>query len=151
VLDIGCGFGVPVSESLAQRGLRVHGVDASETLVAEFRRRLPNVPVECSTVEDSHFFGQTFDAVVALGLMFVLSPATQRNLIAKVARVLNPKGHFLFTAPREACSWKDMLTHRISHSLGYDAYGAELTASGMMLERSDVDGGENFYYFARKL
>ena len=37
ILDIGCGSGVPVSETLMAQGFVVSGLDASPTLVAAFR------------------------------------------------------------------------------------------------------------------
>ena len=67
VLDIGCGYGVPISEALLQEGFAVYGVDASETLVAKFRKRFPEATVEWSSVEESPFFNRTFNAVVARG------------------------------------------------------------------------------------
>ena len=72
VLDLGCGTGVPISQALIERGFNVHGVDASPTMVAAFRANFPNIPVDCAAVEDSDFFGQTFDGVVAWGLLFLL-------------------------------------------------------------------------------
>src|SRR5687768_3167678 len=72
VLDIGCGSGVPISETLVQEGLTVYGVDASETLAGKFRKRFPGANVDCSSVEESLFFSRTFDAVLAWGLMFLL-------------------------------------------------------------------------------
>lgn len=150
ILDIGCGYGVPISETLLQEGFHVCGVDASESLVAEFRESFPGVVVECNTVEDSHFFDRTFDAVVAWGLFFILAPDTQRILIAKVAGALNPGGHFLFTSPEQVCSWEDGMTGLTSISLGHEAYKGELSANGLTLVANDVDDGENYYYFARK-
>ena len=150
VLDIGCGYGVPISEALLQEGFHVYGVDASESLVAEFGERFPAVVVECNTIEESRFFDRTFDAVVAWGLFFLLAPDTQRRLIGKTARVLNPGGHFLFTSPKEACSWEDGMTGLTSISLGQEAYQEELRANGLRLVGNDVDEGENDYYFARK-
>jgi hypothetical protein len=41
VLDLGCGHGVPISTTLMSEGFRVFGVDASPSLVTEFRRRFP--------------------------------------------------------------------------------------------------------------
>ena len=54
VLDLGCGTGDPVSTTLAQLGFTVAGIDASPTLIAAFRRRMPKAlwacePVECKT------------------------------------------------------------------------------------------------------
>jgi 2-polyprenyl-3-methyl-5-hydroxy-6-metoxy-1,4-benzoquinol methylase len=148
VLDIGCGYGVPISEALLREGFVVYGVDASETMVTKFRERFPDVSVECCPVERSSFFNRTFDAVVAWGLMFLLTPDTQRSLIRKVAGVLNRPGHFLFTAPRQDCSWLDAMTGLPSISLGHDAYANELAANGLMLAGNDEDEGGNYYYFA---
>lgn len=150
ILDIGCGYGVSISQTLLQQGFAFHGVDASETLVGEFRRRFPDAAVECSSVEESTFFHRTFDAVVAWGLMFLLPPETQRHLIGKVAHVLNQPGYFLFTSPREACSWLDGMTDLPSVSLGHDEYEHVFKAHGLALIGNDEDEGGNYYYFAAK-
>jgi 2-polyprenyl-3-methyl-5-hydroxy-6-metoxy-1,4-benzoquinol methylase len=150
ILDIGCGNGVPISETLLQDGFNIFGVDASESLVQEFRSRFPTVAVECNSVEHSRFFDRNFDAVVAWGLMFLLSADTQRKLIGKVARVLNPQGHFLFTSPQQVCNWHDAMTGRVSLSLGHEAYEMALRDNSLSLVGNLVDEGENYYYFARK-
>lgn len=150
ILDIGCGYGVPISETLLQEGFVVYGVDASETLVAKFRERFPDAAVECNSVEASSFFNRTFDAVLAWGLMFLLSADTQRAVFGKVARALNRDGHFLFTSPREACSWMDGMTGLPSISLGHGMYEQELAAHGLVLVGNDKDEGDNYYYFATK-
>lgn len=149
VLDLGCGHGVPVSEALIHDGFRVYGVDASPSLTAEFRRRFPGAQVACEAVEDSRFFGRTFDGVVAVGLMFLLPPDLQRELIHKVARVLNPAGRFLFTSPAQICTWTDVLTGRQSQSLGAKRYHAILSESGLSLAGESVDEGDNHYHDAR--
>jgi len=150
VLDLGCGNGVPISQALIERGFNVYGVDASARMVAAFRASFPTVPVECAAVEDSDFFGRTFDGVVAWGLFFLLDAEVQRRLIAKVAAVLPSGGRLLFTAPSESCSWADAMTGRTSISLGYEAYRKALEAEGMSLVGTRLDEGENHYYFAQK-
>jgi SAM-dependent methyltransferase len=150
VLDLGCGAGVPILEALIGHGINVFGVDASPKMVAAFRANFPTVPVECAAVEDSIFFGRTFDGVVALGLFFLLDVKVQRRLIAKIASVLRNGGRFLFTAPSQSCSWRDAMTGRTSISLGYEAYRKALEAEGMSLVGTQLDEGENHYYFAQK-
>jgi SAM-dependent methyltransferase len=150
VLDLGCGTGVPISLALIQRGFNVFGVDASSTMVKAFRARFPAVPVECAAVEDSDFFGRTFDAVVAWGLFFLLDAETQRRLVAKVAAVLPSGGRLLFTAPSQSCSWADAMTGRTSHSLGHEAYRNALEVEGMSLVGTQRDEGGNHYYFTQK-
>jgi 2-polyprenyl-3-methyl-5-hydroxy-6-metoxy-1,4-benzoquinol methylase len=150
ILDIGCGHGVPISEVLLQDGFTICGVDASETLVAKFRERFPGVAVECGSVDESGFFSRTFDAVLAWGLMFILPADTQRRLIGKVARALNCNGRFLFTSPKQACSWMDGMTGLPSLSLGHEVYERELKAHGLQLVGNEEDEGDNYYFFAVK-
>jgi SAM-dependent methyltransferase len=150
VLDLGCGPGVPISQALIDEGLRVHGVDASPTLITAFRARFPQALAECAAVEDSQFFGRAFDAVVAWGLMFLLSPENQATLIRKVAGVLNPGGKFLFTAPERACEWQDVLTGQTSVSLGSKRYEEILRSAGLLLDEEADDEGDNHYYFTRQ-
>ncbi len=104
ILDLGCGTGIPISVTLIARGYNVYGVDASPSMIAEFRANFPTVPVQCTAVEDSDFFGRTFDGVVAWGLFFLLDAGVQRQLITRIAAVLPGGGRLLFTAPSQPCS-----------------------------------------------
>jgi SAM-dependent methyltransferase len=151
VLDLGCGTGVPISQVLIDRGFNVYGVDASPTMVAAFRDNFPKVPVDCSAVEDSGFFGRPFNAVVAWGLIFLLDVKIQFKLIGRVSGALLTGGGFLFTAPMQSCSWRDTMTGRPSVSLGQEAYQKALEAEGMSLVGTYTDEGENYYYSAQKI
>lgn len=150
VLDLGCGHGLPVAQALVEAGLRVHGVDASPSLIAEFRARFPDAPAECGAVEESSFFDRTFDGAIAWGLMFLLEPEVQERLIRRVAAALEPGGRFLFTAPSQECRWPDLLTGRTSVSLGSSAYRQLVEAAGMSVVGEATDEGRNHYYFLRK-
>jgi len=77
ILDLGCGHGVPVSQTLTEEGFTVFGVDASITLIEAYRKRFPSALAECAGVEDSEFFQRTFNGVVACGLMFLMPEDTQ--------------------------------------------------------------------------
>lgn len=146
VLDLGCGHGMPISMALIEDDFTVYGVDASPRLTTAFRDRFPQAHVACEAVEDSRFFDRTFDAVIAVGLMFLLSPEAQLRLIAKVADTLKPGGRFLFTSPAQMCTWNDELTGRQSQSLGADAYKDALLNVGLALVAEHVDEGGNYYY-----
>ena len=151
VLDLGCGTGVPISQVLLERGLKVHGVDASARMVAAFRSRFPKVPVECAAVEDSDFFGRGFDGVVAWGLFFLLDEEVQRGLIAKISSVLPSGGRLLFTSTSSRGSWADAMTGRTSISLGHQAYQNLMQAEGLLLVGTHRDEGDNYYYFGQKM
>jgi cyclopropane fatty-acyl-phospholipid synthase-like methyltransferase len=150
VLGLGCGNGVPITRALIQRGFKVYGVDASPSMTAAFRANFPAAPVECAAVEDSDFFGRSFEGVVAWGLFFLLDAEAQRRLIVKIAGALSSGGRLLFTAPREKCSWVDAMTGRTSMSLGEGAYRDTIEAEGLSQVGTQCDEGENYYYFAVK-
>jgi SAM-dependent methyltransferase len=150
VLDLGCGHGLPISQVLIDEGLSLYGIDASPSMIAAFRARFPETPVECSAIEDSQLFGRRFDGALAWGLIFLLAKDLQTTLIRKVALALEPGGRFLFTAPHRVGEWPDSLTGRRSVSLGSDAYRAILAAEGLALVDEAEDEGRNHYYFACK-
>lgn len=150
VIDLGCGPGFPITEVLVSAGLNVYGLDASPSFVEAFRNNLPGIPVACEAVEDSTFFGRTFDATIAWGLMFLLPAEEQRRLIHRVAAILRPEGRFLFTSCAPPAVWMDAMTGLESRSLGAEEYRAELAAAGLSLLREYEDAGENHYYDAVK-
>ena len=150
ILDLGCGTGIPISLTLIARGCKVYGVDASASMTAEFQGHFPTAPVQCAAVEDSDFFGRTFDGVVAWGLFFLLGAEAQRQLITKVAAILPSGGRLLFTAPSQTCSWLDAMTGRASISLGHEAYRGALEVEGISFVGTYLDEGQNYHYSALK-
>jgi len=146
VLDLGCGTGIPVTKILLEAGLNAYAVDASPKMVEDFRRNFPNVPVACESVERSSFFNRTFDGIISVGLMFLLSEETQRALIPKIASALNPGGKLLFTAPLDKVEWKDAMTEQDSRSLGAEQYRTLISASGLSIGEEFDDEGGNHYF-----
>jgi len=149
ILDIGCGSGVPVSQVLIEEGFDVSGLDSSRTMIDAFRERFPNSLAKCEAVEDSDFFNRTFEGVVCVGLMFLLPAEAQRVLIAKVSHALRNGGQFLFTSPKQACTWSDVMTGRLSISLGSDEYRRILAGEQLELVGEGEDEGGNHYYFVK--
>lgn len=149
VLELGCGDGV-ISQALVDAGLTLYGLDASPTLLRVFRERFPGAETECAAAEESTYFHRTFDGVIAVGLMFLLPESAQRSVLAKVANALKAGGRFLFTAPRQSCSWVDALTKRESRSLGAEGYQRLLRGLRFEVSSGRLDEGENHYFFAVK-
>lgn len=161
VLDLGCGFGVPLTATLISQGFSLYGIDASPVLLTELQQRFPQVLAKCATVEEADFrrnsFARakvatvmsdtaTFDAVMAIGLMFLLPAQSQQLVIKKVAEVLNQGGLFLFSAPYQQCCWPDLLTGRESSSLGRELYLALCGQSGLTLQSEFSDEGGNHHF-----
>ncbi len=148
IADVGCGSGVPIAQALIEDGFTVFGIDASPSLLAAFRRRFPDARSACEAAQDSVFFHHIFDAVVSVGLLFLLSADDQRKVFQRVANALRPGGRFLFTAPWQICEWQDMLTKRQSRSLGVQEYKRLLEESGLRLIGCHQE--ENHFYDATK-
>jgi cyclopropane fatty-acyl-phospholipid synthase-like methyltransferase len=146
ILDLGCGTGIPVTKILLEAGLNAYAVDASPKMVEDFRQNFPNVPVACESVERSPFFNRTFDGIISVGLMFLLSEENQRALIPKMSAALNPGGKLLFTAPLERMEWKDAMTEKESLSLGAEQYRDLVSASGLSIGEEFHDEGGNHYF-----
>jgi SAM-dependent methyltransferase len=148
VIDLGCGPGFPITEVLVTEGLDVFAVDGAPSFVQAFRRNLPNTPVVCEAVQDSRFFDRTFDAVLAWGLIFLLSPEDQLRLIHRIAEILAPGGQLLFTscAGTEPLAWNDAMTGLESRSLGAEEYRRQLAAVGLSVTREYEDEGQNHYF-----
>lgn len=151
VLEIACGSGYPVTKELVNSGLKLWAIDSSKTLINEFTKKFPGVQVKCEKFQDSDFFGRTYDAVVAIGFIFLLPENEQNELLSKVSRILKPGGKFVFTAPIEIGSWRDLNTGITCTSLGHEKYQELLANSGFKITSTFVDVGENNYYETEKL
>lgn len=150
VLDIGCGNGIPVTRELLAAGHSPYAIDASSTMIQTFKQEFPHVPARCEAAEHSDFFNEQFDAVVAIGLIFLLEEATQTGLLRRIGNVLRPHGRLLFSAPLETGRWQDVMTGQESLSLGEKQYLYALEANGLQLVNCFADEGGNNYYSAIK-
>ncbi len=101
VLEIGCGAGF-LSVALAQRGLRVHAIDAAEAMVELTREHaqevgvIGQVSVDIGDVYKLAFAHGSFDLVIALGVIPWL--AHPELAICEMARVTRSEGYILVTA-----------------------------------------------------
>lgn len=150
VMDLGCGPGFPITVVLIEEGLQVFGVDAAPSFVAAFQRNLPGIPIVCGSVLDSRFFDRPFDAVVSIGLMFLLNAEEQHRLIRRFAEILVPGGRLLFTSTARPAVWNDAMTGLESISLGREEYRNLLGGAGIAVAEEYEDVGESHYFDAFK-
>jgi len=146
VLDIGCGFGGSYTHGLIDQGIQIYGIDASQSLLAEHRKRYPEALVRCEAVQRSLLFEKEFSGIIAVGLVFLLDRDTQVSLLRRVALALKKGGRLLFSAPWQVCEWDDLLTNRKSQSLGREAYCSILEKQGLILHEEFSDEGENHFF-----
>ncbi|MDH5741733.1 MAG: class I SAM-dependent methyltransferase [Nitrospira sp.] len=151
VVEIACGGGYPITKVLVDSGLQIWAIDASPTLLKQFRLRFPTIPTQCASALNSDYFGRTFDAVISIGLVFLLREDEQLAFLRRVSEILVPRGRFLFTAPIEIGGWQDVNTGLECWSLGRMAYTRALERAGFRVIRTHVDEDENNYYQAEKI
>lgn len=151
VLDIGAGFGWPITELLVGHALSVSAVEPSPVLAAELRRRFPEVGISISSIFDSRLAKpETYTAIITIGVIFLMTPENQIRLINLVARSLIKDGEWLFSAPLETGSWQDELTALTSMSLGERCYRSKLMEAGFSSVELITDEGGNNHYLAKK-
>lgn len=96
VLDLGCGYGWHSKYASEQGAKRVLGIDLSEKMIAEAKRRnpAPNVTYEVCRLEDYDYPKDSYDLVISnLVLHYV---ADLGAVFAKVYQTLKDGGVFLF-------------------------------------------------------
>ncbi|MEM7481646.1 MAG: class I SAM-dependent methyltransferase [Acidobacteriota bacterium] len=150
VLELGCGGGMPVTRALLDAGLSVWAIDSSPTLIETFRSRFPEVPVDCANALESPFLDREYGAVIAVGLMFLLSADDQARLMQRVSKALRPGGRFLLSAPVEAGKWIDRIAGCECRSLGREGYEALFAERSLELKATCEDEGQNHYYEVRR-
>jgi SAM-dependent methyltransferase len=99
VLDVGTGPG-PVAAAAAERGADVVGIDFSEAMVTEARRRYPELEFQKAAAESLPFEDGQFDAVV--GNFVLHHVARPEQVLREAFRVLRSGGRVGFTV------WADL-------------------------------------------
>ena len=99
VLDYGCGTGMALPYLVrAFPGARVVGVDKSDEMILEARRRLaappvlPGPPVRLEAVSEPSMLGETFDLILACNVLHHIEPAERPEAVRKAQGVLRPGG-----------------------------------------------------------
>ncbi len=100
-VDLACGAGRHAI-LMAQMGIESVGVDSSKSAIEFANKRsrnmgLKNIHFINSLVQDIKFEKESFDIVIAWGLIHYLDKDNQEELLNKVKYMLKPNGIFLLT------------------------------------------------------
>ena len=97
VLDIGCGYGVPIAQYLIERGCRVTGVDTSVLLLNRAKAAFPEHQWIAADMRQMAVAGP-FDGLIAWHSFFHLSPEDQRGMFGEFRRLAAPGAVLMFTS-----------------------------------------------------
>src|SRR6185369_10626891 len=119
VLDLGCGTG-DLTQGLAAAGARALGVDASADMIAEARRKHPNLSFEVGDGQELRFDAE-FDAVFSNAALHWMPRA--QDVAVGVARALRPGGRFIaeFGGARCVATVRNAV-HASLNELGIEGY-----------------------------
>jgi ubiquinone/menaquinone biosynthesis C-methylase UbiE len=139
VLDVGTGPGL-VAAVAAKRGAEVIGIDFSEAMVEEARRRYPGLTFQTAAGESLPFDANSFDAVVG---NFVLHHASEPEQVLREAfRVLRSGRRVGFTV------WSDPAK---LEAFGLFFAAVEQHAGAAELPHGPLFGISDFAHFHRLL
>ena len=154
VLDVGCGNGIPITRALLNASHRVIGLDSSGAMLTYFKQNCPEALAVRGMVESCPLAEGVFDAAVAWGVMFHLSPENAIRAIANLSRSLKRGAPFLFTSGDEdgfdaKVGKMNGVTFRY-FSYSVHNYRRILRDQNFTLVDVHADSGNNTYYLAKK-
>jgi cyclopropane fatty-acyl-phospholipid synthase-like methyltransferase len=95
VVDLGCGAGVPATRELADRGLRVIGVDFSAVQLSRARRLVPTARLVQADMTALRLRPASVDAVVSFYALIHVPLDDQQALFPRIRAWLRPGGYLL--------------------------------------------------------
>jgi ubiquinone/menaquinone biosynthesis C-methylase UbiE len=96
VLDIGCGTGINLRILAESFGCRVSGVDSSEGMLEEARRKVPGADLRLGVAERLPFDDDAFDAAL---MSLVVHHLDRPGAFAEACRILGPGGRLVIVTP----------------------------------------------------
>jgi len=143
VLDLGCGAGVPIASALSERH-RVTGVDASEKMLRMAKAAVPRGHFIRSDIMEVCFEDGSFDAAVAMFVLFHLPSEEHGEVFRRVHSWLRPGGYFLATLSehREAPYTEDDFfgVQMFWSNLGWSDYEELLVSTGFEIVQGRIIG-----------
>jgi len=109
VLDIGCGTG-RVSIHLEKDAKYLKGIDIDETMLVEYRRRIPSADTECCAMQEMNEPSNFYDMVLIPynGIDYLEPKESRIKSLDKVLGCLKPGGVLIFSSHNplaDFCGW----------------------------------------------
>lgn len=98
VLDLACGAG-RVSQYLRNKVKYIKGIDISSEMVEAYKKNVPGIDVECSSLLDLTEEDESYDAILIPynSLDYILPEKSRNMVLRKIHRILRPNGLLIFS------------------------------------------------------
>ncbi|MFX1588174.1 MAG: class I SAM-dependent methyltransferase [Promethearchaeota archaeon] len=155
VLDVGCGAGIPTGKYLVSRGLKVTGIDISDTMLEMARKNVPEADFINKDMNNLDFNENSFDGIISVYALFHVPKNNHPNIFEQFFKILKPGGILLintgtsesegvsefFGEPMFWSNYDPKKTLEIVKSIGFS----------ILFEGVLVRGGEfQYWIFAKK-
>lgn len=95
VLDAGCGAGIPTAKYLVNKGIKVTGIDISDTMLNMAKKNVPNAIFLNKDLKDLDFKEESFDGIISVYTLFHIPKKQHENILEKFFKILKPGGIML--------------------------------------------------------
>jgi ubiquinone/menaquinone biosynthesis C-methylase UbiE len=92
VLDLGCGAGIPTAKFLTGRGIKVTGIDLSETMLNLARKNVPSAEFIKMDMNELKFNDDTFDGIISVYALFHVPREKHLEIFKKAFKILKSGG-----------------------------------------------------------
>lgn len=143
ILDLGCGTG-HLAAQIAASGARVHGIDASDEMIAQARQNHPQLSFERADAT-RYRTEEPFDAVFSNAVLHWVKPP--QDAVGVIAAALKPGGRFVaeFGGRGNVAQILAAVSKAVSAALGRDAgevnpwYYPSVGEYATLLERAGLE------------
>jgi len=95
VLDVGCGAGIPTAKFLMKKGIRVTGIDLSDTMLNMARENVPDAKFIKMDINEIKFDKNMFDGIISVYTLFHIPRQKHFSIFKKLFEILKPGGILL--------------------------------------------------------
>ncbi|MFW9828126.1 MAG: class I SAM-dependent methyltransferase [Candidatus Thorarchaeota archaeon] len=92
ILDAGCGAGIPTAKFLVNRGIKVTGVDISETMLNFAKQIVPEAEYIKMDINKLKFRESTFDGIISVYTLFHIPRIKHFEILKNFFKILKPGG-----------------------------------------------------------
>ncbi len=155
VLDVGCGAGIPTGKYLVSRGLKVTGIDISDTMLEMARKNVPEGNFINKDMNKLDFNENSFDGIISVYALFHVPKKNHPNIFKQFFKILKPGGILLINT---GTSESEGLSKFFGESMFWSNYDPKKTLEivksvgfSILFEGVLVRGGEfQYWIFAKK-
>ncbi len=92
VLELGCGAGIPTAKFLTERGIKVTGIDLSDTMLNLARKNVTDGKFIKMDMNDLKFDENSFDGIISVYALFHVPKGDHFRIFKKAYELLKPGG-----------------------------------------------------------